>query len=135
MQATWIRTVIDDDQQATRPIFSFWHLGILLVIWFPLNPTVILGGYMLLRDRLLLYLYTVVGPFIDIVGRGPTSVRWTEAWIALALFGTPLIVAFSLQLFWRPQTSIGQVSRLFIWAIGWFSWFFGAAIMMGRAMG
>ncbi len=90
---------------------------------------------MLLHDRLLLYLYTVAGPFLDVIGRGPTPSRLTEALMAFAVFGSPLIISAACQFLWKPKTSFASFGRLSSWAIGWFVWFLGAAIMMGRAMG
>jgi hypothetical protein len=118
-----------------RRVFSWWHLLVLVLIWFPLNPAILLGGSMLLHHRVLLYFYTIFGPFIDIIGRGPTPTRLTEALTAFVVFGIPLMLSCAVQYLWNPKVPFARFGRLVIWAVGWFVWFLGATRTVGQAMG
>ena len=128
---------VDCQKQTPNPAFALSHLWCLLLCWLPLNPFVLAYFSQFFHKRFSIsipdwpyYLWllatTILGPFpATTEGRNRDYCLQTAFHILPICLGA-VIIATTVQIFWRPRTLKGTVIRHFIWITGWFVWFAGA---------
>jgi hypothetical protein len=132
--------VAADESDGRGPALDVWHLIILVVLWFPLNPIVL----SLLRTgteidngaRLFGMLATTIcGPGTAVLeGRNREHCLQFAA-RAVPVCGGALALAFLGQFLWRPRRHVGRLVRYAIWAAGCFIWFAGAFVSILNNLG
>lgn len=129
------------NQPARTAAFTFMHVVVFLLCWFPLNPLVLNLCRILVHDGFGsvwevadnrqffgLVSASILGPYTAAVeGRNrefclDAALRFLP-WCAAAVG-----IGVLIQYVWRPSSRTGQGVRLSLWAAGWLVWFAGAFV-------
>jgi hypothetical protein len=79
-------------------------------------------------------LMTISGPLTGAVSRDLQHCCLTYSVSLLPWCLPPMIAAFALQQFWRPQSRIGEGVRVAAWGLGWAGWFFAGFVSFAHAL-
>lgn len=79
-------------------------------------------------------LLTISGPLTGALCRGLQSCCFANSVSMLPWFLPPLLLAFAIQICWRPRTQTGEAVRLAAWGCGWFVWFAGGWLSFAHAL-
>jgi hypothetical protein len=86
------------------------------------------------RTVMITTLMTISGPLTGAFSRGWQHCCLTFSVSLLPWCLPPMIAAFALQQFWRPQSRIGEGVRVAAWGLGWAGWFFAGFVSFAHAL-